>query len=210
MRPQLIETLRVDADGRMPLLPLHLERLYASCEALGYAQSADAAARAIARAARDLPEGQAWRLRLLATDDGRVTIETSELPSLAAPVNVVLASERLSSREPLLRHKTTHRPWYAQDPAWLAAHAPVFDRLYLNERDEVCEGSRSNVYVRIDGRWLTPPLASGCLCGVQRQALLDDEQVEEAVIHRRDLARADGLRISNALRGWLDAVLVTV
>jgi 4-amino-4-deoxychorismate lyase len=210
MRPQLIETVRVDADGRMPLLPLHLERLYASCESLGYAQSADAAARAIARTVRDLPEGKAWRLRLLASDDGRITVETSELASLTAPVHLVLATERLNSREPLLRHKTTHRPWYEHDPAWLAAHAPVFDRLYLNERDELCEGSRCNVYVRIDGQWLTPPLASGCLCGVQRQALLDDERVEEAVIHRSDLSRASGLRISNALRGWLDAVLVAV
>ncbi len=208
MRPQLIETLRVDADGRMPLLPLHLERLYASCEALGYAQSADAAARAIARTARELPEGRAWRLRLLATDDGRVTVEHSELPALTTPVQVVLAGVRLNSRQPLLRHKTTHRPWYADDPAWLAANPSFFDRLYLNERDELCEGSRSSVHVRIGGRWLTPALACGCLAGVQRQALLDDELVEEAVISVHELARAEGLRISNALRGWVDAVLV--
>jgi len=42
---------------------------------------------------------------------------------------------------------------------------------------------------------------------VQRQALLDAGLAQEAVLSRKDLLDARRLRISNALRGWLDGVI---
>lgn len=207
MRPQLIETLRVEADGRMPLLPWHLERLSASVSALGYRWSVEAVQRAIAREAADLPEGVTHRMRVLVADDGKITITHAPLDALPALPKVAIAPTRLSSSAPMLRHKTTHRPWYEDAPAWLAAHPDHFDLLYLNERGEVCEGSRTNVYVLRDGVWLTPPLTCGLLPGAKRAELLDDERVQEAVLTLADLQGAAGLRLSNALRGWFDAAL---
>ncbi len=207
MRPQLIETIRVEDDGRMPLLPWHLERLGASCSELAYHWSVDAVQRAIARAAATLPEGAGHRMRVLVADNGAVEVQTSALPPLPARPRVALAPERLDSGTALLRHKTTWRPWYEGAAAWLAGHPDHFDLLYLNERDELCEGSRTNAYLLLDGRWVTPPVSCGLLPGVQRAALLDEEKVEEALVTRADLGRAQGLRLSNALRGWFDVVL---
>jgi 4-amino-4-deoxychorismate lyase len=208
MRPHLIETLRVEADGRMPLLPWHIERLGASSTALGYRWSIDAPQRAIARAAAPLAEGVSHRLRLRVSDDGVIDIETQVLPPLPVRPRVMVASQQLASDEPLLRHKTTHRPWYAGAAAWIATHPDHFDLLYFNERGELCEGSRCNVYLLIDGQWVTPPIASGLLPGAQRAALLDDEAAVEGVLTRADLMRAEGLRLSNALRGWFDVTLL--
>lgn len=207
MRPQLIETIRVLTDGRMPLLPWHIERLGASATALGYRWSIDAPQRAIARAAAPLQEGVEHRLRLLFDDDGKMHIETSVLPALPTHRVVALAAQRLDAHEPLLRHKTTHRPWYDHARDWIALDASHIDLLYLNQRGQLCEGSRTNVYLRIDGEWLTPPLENGLLPGVQRAALLDDEQVRECALDEHDLRRASGIRVSNALRGWLDVQL---
>ncbi|OVZ59690.1 hypothetical protein CDO44_11200 [Pigmentiphaga sp. NML080357] len=207
MRPRLIETIRIDADGRMPLLPWHLERLGRSCAELAYHGSVDAVQRAVARAAAGLPEGVAHRMRVLVADNGAVEIETSVLAPLPARPRVALAAGRLDSNAALLRHKTTWRPWYDGAAAWLAGHPEHFDLLYLNERDELCEGSRTNVYVLLDGLWITPPISCGLLPGVQREALLDEEKVREAVVTRDSLVRAQGLRLSNALRGWFDVVL---
>jgi len=204
MRPQLIETIRVDSDGRMPLLPWHLERLGASSAALAYHWSVDAVQRAIARVAAELPEGVTHRLRVLVDDNGAVEMESSVLAPLPDRPRVSLAESRLDSRAPLLRHKTTWRPWYDGATAWLAAHPDHFDLIYLNERDELCEGSRTNVYLQLDGKWITPPIECGALPGVQRAALLDEEEVVEGVLGRDDLARATGIRLSNALRGWLE------
>lgn len=208
MRPQLIETLRVEADGRMPLLPWHIERLGASATALGYRWSIDAPQRAVARAAATLQEGIAHRMRLLFSDDGVIDIHTSALPPLPADPRVAIAPPRLDFHEPLLRHKTTHRPWYEDATAWIAADPQRFDLLYLNQRDELCEGSRTNVYLLLDGVWVTPPVACGLLPGVQRAALLDDEKVEEAVLTLADVKRASAMRVSNALRGWVDVRLL--
>jgi len=77
----------------------------------------------------------------------------------------------------------------------------------LNERGEVCEGSRTNVYVLQNGTWLTPPVSCGLLPGAKRAELLDNEEVEEAVLTLADLQGATGLRLSNALRGWFDVAL---
>ena len=41
--------------------------------------------------------------------------------------------------------------------------------LLINERDEVTEGAVSNLFLRLDGGWVTPPLSSGVLPGVGRR-----------------------------------------
>jgi branched-chain amino acid aminotransferase len=46
------------------------------------------------------------------------------------------------------------------------------EALFANTRDELCEGTGSNVFVGIGGRLLTPPLESGCLAGITRGLLL--------------------------------------
>jgi 4-amino-4-deoxychorismate lyase len=205
-QPALIETIRIDADRGVPLLERHMARLRASCLALGYAAPLDATRAAIVQAASDATAQPPRRLRLLVQPSGEWTLENIALPELAPRQEAVLWHDRLHSAQPLLRHKTTHRPWYQHAGNWLAAHPQVFDALFLNERGELCEGTRTNVYVLRGGRWLTPPLASGCLPGVQRAALLAARQVEETVLTETDLRKAQGVRLSNALRGWFDVV----
>jgi len=207
MPPQLIETIRIDADGAIPLLSRHLLRLSGSCAALGYAWPEAALLTALQDTAAALPAGRAHRLRLLLDRDGSWTMQTAGLPALPPLPKVAVAPQALDSQAPLLRHKTTHRPWYAEATDWLAAHPDHFDLLFFNERGELCEGSRSNVYLLRDGRWLTPPAACGLLPGVQRAQLLDEGQAAEAVLTVRDLRDAQGLRLSNALRGWFDVAL---
>jgi para-aminobenzoate synthetase/4-amino-4-deoxychorismate lyase len=59
------------------------------------------------------------------------------------------------------------------------------------------------VFVRVNGKWLTPPLSSGVLPGVMRSVLLDDPawNASEAVITRAMLDAASDIVICNALRG---------
>jgi para-aminobenzoate synthetase/4-amino-4-deoxychorismate lyase len=65
------------------------------------------------------------------------------------------------------------------------------------------------VFVKLEGRWYTPPLASGLLPGVMRAAMLDDPawNAAERVISREMLAQAEDIVVCNALRGALRAVL---
>lgn len=44
--------------------------------------------------------------------------------------------------------------------------------IWANTVGQLCEGTWSNVFVWINGNWMTPPLSSGCLPGVTRSRVL--------------------------------------
>ena len=74
--------------------------------------------------------------------------------------------------------------------------------MFVNERGEVTEGSRTNIFVERDGVWLTPPLSSGVLDGCLRRELIENgpQRVVERVLFPSDLD--DGtVWFGNALRG---------
>ncbi|WP_348635698.1 aminodeoxychorismate synthase component I [Cupriavidus sp. AcVe19-1a] len=209
----LFETMRVQ-DGECLQADRHLARLGASARALGFAFDADAARAAMATQAGQLEAGT-WRLRLALDKAGTLSFSSGAVVPLQGPVAVDLAPEPLPDADPLRRHKTSARAVY--DAGWQAAErAGGFDRLFFNTRDELLEGGRSSVFVRIDGRWLTPPLSADILPGVMRAVVLEQggaalgapgEAVEEGVITRAMLARADAVVVVNALRGALPATL---
>jgi len=150
----------------------------------------------------------AFRLRLALAQSGAFTVQHAPLAPLQEPVRVLLAPDTTAAGDLFLRHKTSIRTRY--DNAWRDAEAQgAFDTLFFNDRGELTEGGRSSVFIKVDGRWLTPALHCGVLPGVMRSVLLDDPawQAGEAVITREMLARAEELVVCNALRGAMKATL---
>ncbi len=212
LQPSLIETMKADAAGRIAMLPDHLLRLKQSAQALGYAYPGDEAVVAtihsVLSASASANNIAAKRVRLLLSPFGQLDIQTAPLPALQGIPFIALTSLRLESTEPLLQHKTTHRPWYEAATEWLTQHPDFFDLIFLNEKGELCEGSRSNIYVFKNEKWLTPPLSSGLLGGVLRTQLLQSGQAKEAILTPSDLNTGKAqIRLSNALRGWFDVAL---
>jgi 4-amino-4-deoxychorismate lyase len=206
----LIETMKADAAGMIALLPFHMRRLKQSARGLGYSYPGEETIITAIKAALDQASTASThlsdtRVRLLLNPMGRLDIQTAALPALQGMPWIALTQLRLDSAEPLLQHKTTHRPWYDAATQWLAQHPNYFDLIFLNEKGELCEGSRSNIYVLHNDTWLTPPLASGLLGGVLRTQLLETGQAKEAILTPSDLtADKASIRLSNALRGWFD------
>lgn len=209
-QPSLIETMKADAAGMIALLPNHVRRLKHSAQALGYTYPGDDAVIAALKAVLDQASAASTlladtRVRLLLSPMGHLDIQTAALPALQGVPWIALTRLRLDSTEPLLQHKTTHRPWYDAATQWLAQHPEYFDLIFLNEKGELCEGSRSNIFVLKHGEWLTPPLSSGLLGGVLRTQLLETGRAKEAILTPSDLtADKASIRLSNALRGWFD------
>ncbi|KAG8151806.1 chorismate-binding protein [Burkholderia catarinensis] len=210
---RLFETTAATRADGIRHLDRHLARLQHSADALGFRFDADTLRREIDARCAALDGGGTYRMKLALAKDGTIEIVAAPLKPLpAGPVGVLLASAHgfapTRASDALLLHKTTRRAEY--DRAWQAAEAlGGFDMLFVNERGEVTEGGRSNLFVQLDGQWVTPPLACGVLPGVMRGVLLDDRAfgATERVVTRDDLARAQGLLLTNALRGALDAVL---
>jgi para-aminobenzoate synthetase/4-amino-4-deoxychorismate lyase len=204
---ELIETIRFE-QGRMGLLPFHLERLAASAAALGFACDLNVISAALAVHAAAAPEGL-FRVRLSLSHDGGWKISSTELPS--EPVGqryALVADELLDPGDYLLRHKTSARSRYDRQLQRLSGRPDVFDAIFLNTRGEVCEGARSNVFVEHGGVLLTPPATCGLLPGVMRRHLLESGRAVERILTRDDLYRAQRIFLGNALRGMIQVSLI--
>ena len=206
---ELFETLHASRVDGCRQQARHLARLSASASYFGFAWDENAALATLNAACAGRPDDLPFRLRLALAHDGAFSVQSGALTPLPTTVKVMLAPEATESGDLFLRHKSSVRARY--DAAWRAAEAQgCFDILFFNERDELTEGGRSNVFVRIDGRWLTPPLRCGLLPGVQRAAMLADPawDAQESVITRAMLASAQQIVVCNALRGAMVAELI--
>jgi branched-subunit amino acid aminotransferase/4-amino-4-deoxychorismate lyase len=200
----LIETvLWTRADGYF-LRDGHFDRMQNSAAALGFAFSASDFDAALAQACAE-PPAAILRVRLILHADG--AIESSAAPFAPEPEGKIwrvgIAATRFDSRDPLLRHKTTRRDLYENA---LAAARGADEVIFLNERDEVCEGARTNIFVERDGALLTPPVCCGLLPGVLRANLLAQGKAREKILRLEDL-RGEFL-LGNSLRGFLRASLM--
>lgn len=202
----LIETMRLAA-GVYPLLSGHLCRLERSARDLGFVCDLPRITTALQNEAAQHADGL-HRVRLTLRHDG--THHLASEPWAAGEERnrrVILTGQTLSADNYLLRHKTTARGLFDHALSAIADRPQIIDVLFLNERGEVCQGARSNVFLERNGVLLTPPLSCGLLPGVFRQSLLDAGRAVEQVLLLDDLRRSEPLYIGNALRGLLPVVL---
>jgi para-aminobenzoate synthetase/4-amino-4-deoxychorismate lyase len=80
--------------------------------------------------------------------------------------------------------------------------------IYLNERGEIAEGSRTNIFVERREVLATPRLASGLLPGVLRAELIAAGKAVERVLTLEDLKSADAVFLGNSVRGLVPAQLI--
>jgi para-aminobenzoate synthetase/4-amino-4-deoxychorismate lyase len=107
-----------------------------------------------------------------------------------------------NSKNPWFNHKVSERAIY--DDAWKKAEQKgSFDALFINELGYVTEGGRTNLFIKKNGQWQTPPIDSGCLPGVMRSLILKDPlwNAIEINIKPEDVLSAEEIIFCNALRG---------
>ena len=202
----MIETLRFDPAEGIIREDLHLARFARSAPSFGIAFARDAALEALHGAVSALAGPS--RVRLQCNEDG--SFDTSGVPFAASAPEARwtyrISPRRLHSGDMLLRHKTSWREFYDDDRA-SANRAGCDEVIYLNERDELVEGSSTNIFLRIAGRLLTPAASCGPLDGCLRRALLEKGECSEAVLHPSDLENAE-VYLGNSLRGLIRATPV--
>jgi|APFre7841882630_1041343.scaffolds.fasta_scaffold27002_2 4-amino-4-deoxychorismate lyase len=205
----LIETLLWTRDCGFSLYGEHLTRLERSSQSLGFAFDKTEIAEALAQSV-DAPPGPCLRVRLVASKDGRLETSVVAIEAIAPETvwRVARARRRFSSSDPLLRHKTTRRDLYESELAEAQARVGADEVLFLNERDEVCEGARCNVFLAREGVLLTPPLSSGLLPGTLRAQLLESGRAREYILRVEDFANGPEFYMGNSVRGLVRAKLL--
>lgn len=139
------------------------------------------------------------RVNLTLNKNGEYQITQTQIPPLKSH-KIAISQNRLNSCNDLLYHKTTLRDERIIDDG-------LFDIFYLNERDELCEGSRSNIVLNIGGELLTPKLDCGMLDGTLRKRLLKFGEIKEAILGLDDLKNAKEIYAINSLRGAIKVEL---
>jgi para-aminobenzoate synthetase/4-amino-4-deoxychorismate lyase len=193
---ELIETLRHDQN--FVRLDAHLARMQNSAAALGLSFDAVTARAALdgAVAGRTGP----LRVRLTLDEQGAHRAAAYDLPPIlnqegSPHWTFRLAAQPTDSRDALLRHKISWRELYEQP------HTDCDELVFCNERGELTEGARSNLFVKRGEILLTPPLESGLLPGILRAELIEQGRVKEAILVPEDL---DGeVYFGNSLRGLI-------
>ena len=139
------------------------------------------------------------RVNLTLNKSGKYQITQTQIPPLKS-YKIAISRHLLNSCNDLLYHKTTLRDERIIDDG-------LFDIFYLNQRDELCEGSRSNIVLNIGGELLTPKLDCGLLAGTLRERLLKFGEIKEAILGLDDLKNAKEIYAINSLRGAIKVEL---
>jgi len=199
---ELFETMYATLEEGCRHQSRHLQRLHASAQYFGFAWNHEQIRLTLQQACDALPSAIPHRLRLELKPDGELDVRTAVLSPMPEHPKVMLASIASDSRNLFLHHKSSLRQQY--DAAWHAAEQQgAFDMLFFNERGHLTEGGRSTVLLKLNGRWLTPPLEDGVLPGIMRAILLEDRryQLAEQVLTLADVQAAEQIMLCNSLRG---------
>ncbi len=196
----VIETFGYHPSEGFRHLEAHLTRGARTCADFGYTFDETAI-----RTALDQINGdQLLRCRLAVDADG-FTLTHTPITPVDRTWTLAVSDTRLSSNDPWLRVKTSQRQLYDTSRAALADG--IDEMIFLNENNEICEGTITNVFAEIDGVLITPALSSGVLPGILRQTLICAKRAKVGKLTLNDLQNADTIFVGNSLRGLIKAEL---
>jgi para-aminobenzoate synthetase / 4-amino-4-deoxychorismate lyase len=198
---QLIETMLWD--GSYQRLPMHMQRLRESSEYFAFVCDEEFILQELSRYASNFIPGKKYRVRLVMDKTGVTYLSSTELELGLEdrPLRLAISPVRTSSRNVFLRHKTTNRSLYEEWRARVLQQG--FDEvLFLNENDQVTEGTITNIFIEAGGKFLTPPVSCGLLPGIYRRFLLDSRSdIGQRVLTIEDLQSATAIYLCNSVRG---------
>lgn len=209
----LFETMRA-FQGRIFRLEEHLERLFSAAKVIGLKipSSLEKLKKIVLTAVEKNIFSDAYvRLTVTHGERGNSTIAVLVkdfriyAPKKSTWNCVIVQSIRQNEFSPLSRIKSLN--YLPMLLARKEAESKGADEgILLNTKGEICEGTRTNIFVAEERYLYTPPIESGCLPGITRKAVLEVAQklglkVEEKKLKIEDLKKAKEIFLTNSLIG---------
>lgn len=202
---QTLETMLWEKKGGIKYFAEHMARAEATQRYFGRNWSRSAIDKALSAAAEKVCQEDIVqaRLRLLIAADGSADAEVNPLAVAGwgkPSIRVLVSDAKVDSHDVFLYHKTTNRDFYNR--RFHDAQENGFDEvIFFNGRDELTEGAISNIFLRYDQQWFTPPLSSGLLPGIWREKMISELKAVEKVTYLEYLKDADEIILGNSVRG---------
>jgi branched-chain amino acid aminotransferase len=202
----LFETIKV-RDGKALLWNYHARRLWEGMTILGFNvpfTPESLCSDILLLCARNSHSGLA-RVRVnvfrgAAEGDSHCLIETFPLAPDSQPVEIGVYPDGRKVFDAFANLKSNNYLVYLRAADWARAQG-LGECLVLNAHDRVADASTSNVFWVRSGELFTPPLSEAGVAGVTRQYLLDHFPVRQEPLIPADLAAADEVFLTNAIRG---------
>jgi para-aminobenzoate synthetase/4-amino-4-deoxychorismate lyase len=196
----LIESL-LCRGGKYLFFARHIKRLMRSAEYFNIPLKKEKVIEALKNHAKKIPDG-GHKVRLLVNVSGKMKVSGTPVKKEDKKEKKVSISKiRVESSNIFLFHKTTSRKVY--DGEYEKCRKKGFyDIMFFNEKGELTETHSSNIFIKKDGRFFTPPVPCGLLPGTYRNFLLSkNRKYREKVLYKRDLFDADEIYLCNSVRG---------
>ena len=205
---KLIETMLWDPGKGYVLMKLHMQRLLESAEYFNYRYNQESTIKKLNNISKVFDVKQKYRVRLLLNRNGNVETSYSILDTKNTPKIITISSKSTESSEKWLYHKTTNRGLYDNEYNRYRKLG-FFDVIFKNEKGQITEGAVSNIFIKKNDIYYTPPIKCGVLNGVYRRYLLQENKIKikEEIIYPEDLLKADSVLMTNAVRGIVKVCL---
>jgi len=198
---KLLESILL-TDGKLYLLEEHLNRLQDSSKYFQFPFNRSEVENRLVKFTKNFTKGD-YKIRLLLSTTGQVSLESQQLYESVTPKIVKLAEKPISNCNLFLYHKTTYRDVYTQ-----FQNPEVFDTLLWNENEEITEFTNGNIVLEINGKLYTPPIQSGLLAGTYREMLIKKGKIIEKVLTILDLQNSTQIWFINSVRKWVKVELL--
>jgi branched-chain amino acid aminotransferase len=110
-------------------------------------------------------------LRLSFSEDGNWSAAHLGYETLVEPAKLVTYEKLLKSQgQPVKSFPYDHRLEILK----VAQNAGADEAIVVNEQGRVCEGSVTNLLLRIADEWITPPISDGVLPGIVRALVIEN------------------------------------
>lgn len=191
----VFETIRTQ-EGEVFELGRHMRRALEAATAKGFSLPNEEVVRTGIRSIITAEPQRSGRLRLLFSKGRFIAVHQSyEDITKPARLDVVADSEIVESIS-LKTYPYEHRLVLLEQ-----AQQSGFDEIIcINESGEVTEGAVSNFLFRIDGKWVTTPLSSGVLPGIQRGIVIERCGVAVKQIFKSEVEKVDAAFVISSLK----------
>ena len=191
----VFETIRTQ-DGEVFELGRHMRRALEAATAKGFSLPNEEVVRTGIRSLLISEAHAIGRLRLLFSKERFIAVhQRYEDITKPAKLAVVADSEIVESIS-LKTYPYEHRLVLLEQ----AQQSGCDEIICINEGGEVTEGAVSNFLFRMDGKWITTPLSSGVLPGIQRGIVIERCGVSVKQIFKSELDKVDAAFVISSLK----------
>ncbi len=161
--------------GEVFLLEEHIERLKSSADYFLFKFEEKIILKEIVKQLSKLNPTKSYRYKLELNKWGKITSEIKEYIEDKSEKKIIISNKQINTQNPFQYFKTTNRKLYDNELRKYAGKGFI-DVIFFNEKNQLTEGARTNIFIRKNESWYTPSLKSGILPGIYRKYLLQQER----------------------------------